>query len=88
VVPVACWAIALEALGAAGHQGARASVLGTGSLVGAGIAAWATWYAPPLGTFVSYYVIEAAMAAAAWAVYLSVVTRSRQTSFAVSEPAE
>lgn len=88
VVPVACWAIALEALGAAGHQGARASVLGTGSLLGAGIAAWATWYAPPLGTFVSYYVIETAMAIAAWAVYLNVVARSRQTSFAVSEPAE
>jgi len=88
LIPVGCWAIAVEALGASGHQGARASVMGLGSLLGAGIAAWATWYAPPAGTFVSYYVIEWAMALAAWAVYFHVVARSRQTSLAMGAPAE
>lgn len=77
LIPVACWAIALEALGAAGHQGARGAVLGGGSLLGAGFAAWATWYAAPTGTLISYYIIEIAMAAAAWLVYLHVVLKSR-----------
>ena len=89
VVPVACWAIALEALGAAGHQGARAAVLGTGSLAGAAIAAWATWMAPPFGTFASYYIVETLMAVAAWAVYYRVVGESRrQAGSAIGEPAE
>lgn len=89
VIPVTCWAIAVEALGAAGHQGARASVLGLGSLLGAALAALATWYAPPTGTFVSYYVIEIAMALAAWVVYSHVVGKSRrQAGLAVGEPAE
>ncbi|WP_117192195.1 lipopolysaccharide biosynthesis protein [Rhizobium terrae] len=82
VIPVGCWAIAVEALGASGHQGARASVMGLGSLIGAGVAAWGTWYAPPAGTFVSYYLIEIAMAVAAWAVYFRVVSRSRARSLA------
>ncbi|MDE1157551.1 MAG: lipopolysaccharide biosynthesis protein [Neorhizobium sp.] len=77
LIPVGIWAVAVEALGAAGHQGARASVLGIGSLIGAALAAWATWYAPPTGTFVSYYVIETGMAIAAWAVYLRWVQKDR-----------
>ena len=80
VIPVGCWAIAVEALGASGNQGARATVMGLGSLLGAGLAAWATWYAPPAGTFVSYYVIEIAMAIAAWLVYFRVIARSRRTA--------
>jgi O-antigen/teichoic acid export membrane protein len=87
VVPVGCWAIAVEALGASGNQGARATVMGLGSLIGAGVAAWATWYAPPTGTFISYYVIETAMAIAAWAVYFRVVARSRQASVATGDAA-
>jgi O-antigen/teichoic acid export membrane protein len=77
VIPVGIYAIAVEALGAAGHQGARAAVLGAGSLIGAGLAAWATWYAPPTGTFISYYVIELLMAVAAWTVYLRYVEKDR-----------
>jgi O-antigen/teichoic acid export membrane protein len=88
LIPVACWAIAVEALGASGHQGARASVLGIGSLIGAGLAAWATWYAPPQGTFISYYVIEAGMAAAAWAVYFHHVRRDRGRMTGLAMPAE
>lgn len=77
VVPLAMWAVALEALGAAGHQAQRALVMGLGSLIGAAIAAAATWYAPPTGTFVSFYVIEFAMVIAAWTVLLKVVERDR-----------
>ena len=83
LIPVSCWAIALEALGAAGHQGARGAVLGGGSLLGAALAAWATWYAPPAGTILSYYVIEIAMAVAAWIVYLRVLARSRDRTISM-----
>ena len=69
VVPLGMWSIAVEALGAAGYHAARASVMGLGSILGAGLAAWATWYAPPMGTVVSFYVIEIAMVAVAWAVF-------------------
>jgi O-antigen/teichoic acid export membrane protein len=88
VIPVAFYAIALEALGAAGHQGPRAAVLGTGSLLGAGLAAWATWYAPPTGTFISYYVIEILLAFAAWAVYFRHVEKDRSRPLATATPAE
>jgi O-antigen/teichoic acid export membrane protein len=88
VIPVAASAIALEALGASGRQGPRAAVLGAGSLLGAGLAAWATWYAPPFGTFVSYYAIELLMAVAAWAVYLQHVEKDRARPMAVAAPAE
>ena len=54
--------------------------MGLGSLIGAGVAAWATWYAPPTGTFISYYVIETLMALAAWAVYFRVVAKSRKVA--------
>jgi hypothetical protein len=43
--------------------------MGIGSIVGAALAAWATWYAPPMGTVVSFYIIEIAMVAVAWAVF-------------------
>lgn len=85
VIPVGCWAIAVEALGAAGHQGARAMVMGLGSLLGAAVAAFGTWYAPPVGTFVSYYVIEIAMTIAAWAVYARVVAKSRRAASAAAQ---
>jgi O-antigen/teichoic acid export membrane protein len=85
VIPVGIYAIAVEALGAAGHQGPRAAVLGAGSLLGSGLAAWATWYAPPTGTFISYYVIELLMAVAAWTVYLRYVEKDRARPLA--EPA-
>jgi O-antigen/teichoic acid export membrane protein len=88
LIPVSCWAIAVEALGASGHQGARASVLGIGSLLGAGLAAWATWYAPPAGTLISYYVIETLMAVAAWAVYFQFVRRDRGRALPMAAPAE
>lgn len=78
VVPVAIWAVAMEALGASGHHPARAAVMGLGSLLGAGLAAWATWYAPPTGTFVSFYVIEIAMVIAGWSVFARLARRDRE----------
>lgn len=78
VIPMAIWSVAVEALGASGRHAIRASVMGLSSLFGAGIAAWATWYAPPVGTFVSFYAIEIAMAVISWSVLLNIVRQSRQ----------
>ncbi len=78
VIPLAIWAVAMEALGASGHQPTRAAVMGLGSVLGAALAAVATWYAPPAGTFVSFYVIEIAMVAASWAALTRIVRRDRE----------
>ncbi|MDU0338480.1 lipopolysaccharide biosynthesis protein [Bosea rubneri] len=78
VIPLAIWAVAMEALGASGHQPTRAAVMGLGSLLGAALAAVATWYAPPAGTFVSFYVIEIAMVAASWTALTRIVRRDRE----------
>lgn len=80
VVPLAIWSVAVEALGASGYHAPRATVMGLGSIVGAGLAAWASWYAPPAGTFVSFYVIEIAMVLAAWGVFLHIVQRDRESA--------
>lgn len=77
VVPLGIWAVAMEALGASGHQKQRAMVMGLGSLAGAALAAWATWYAPPTGTFVSFYVIELAMVLASWGMFARMVRLDR-----------
>ena len=77
VVPLAMWAIAVEAMGAAGYHAVRATVMSVGSLIGAGVTAWATWYAPPTGTFVSFYVIELIMVLVSWTVLLKLARKSR-----------
>ncbi|HEV7336699.1 MAG TPA: lipopolysaccharide biosynthesis protein [Bosea sp. (in: a-proteobacteria)] len=78
VIPLAIWAVAMEALGASGHQPTRAAVMGLGSVLGAALAAVATWYAPPAGTFVSFYIIEIAMVAASWTALMRIVRRDRE----------
>lgn len=78
VLPMAMWAVALEALGASGLQAERGLVLGLGSLIGAALAALGSWLYPPTGTFIAFYVIEIAMAAAAWGTLLRMVRRDRQ----------
>jgi O-antigen/teichoic acid export membrane protein len=78
VIPLAIWAVAVEALGASGHHPTRAAVMGLGSVFGAVLAAAATWYAPPTGTFISFYVIEIAMVAAAWTALTRIVRRDRE----------
>ena len=78
VIPLAIWAVAMEALGASGHQPTRAAVMGLGSVLGAALAAVATWYAPPAGTFVSFYIIEIAMVAASWTALTRIVRRDRE----------
>lgn len=77
VVFIGVWSVAVEALGASGHQKQRAAVMGTGSLAGAALAAWATWYAPPTGTFISFYIIEFMMVIASWAAFARIVRRDR-----------
>jgi len=84
VVPLGMWSIAAEALGAAGYHGARATVMGLGSVAGAALAAWATWYAPPTGTIISFYVIEIAMVAATWSVFFRYVKKDRESGAAIS----
>ncbi|MDE3764232.1 lipopolysaccharide biosynthesis protein [Sinorhizobium meliloti] len=78
VVPLAMWSVAVEALGASGAHAARATVMGLGSIAGAGLAVWASWYAPPMGTFLSFYAIEIAMVVASWSVLLHFVRRHRR----------
>jgi O-antigen/teichoic acid export membrane protein len=80
VVPLAIWSVAVEALGASGYHAPRATVMGLGSIAGAGLAAWASWYAPPIGTFISFYVIEIAMVVIAWSVFLHFVRRDRESA--------
>ncbi|ASY65468.1 hypothetical protein SJ05684_b44860 (plasmid) [Sinorhizobium sojae CCBAU 05684] len=80
VVPLAIWSVAVEALGASGYHAPRAAVMGLGSVAGAGLAAWASWYAPPTGTLISFYVIETAMVVAAWGVFLHFVRRDRESA--------
>ncbi|HXV32131.1 MAG TPA: lipopolysaccharide biosynthesis protein, partial [Sinorhizobium sp.] len=80
VVPLAIWSVAVEALGASGYHAPRATVMGLGSIAGAGLAAWASWYAPPIGTFVSFYVIEIAMVVASWSIFLNLVRRDRDNA--------
>lgn len=77
VVFLTIWSVAIDALGAAGYHGPRAAILNTANAVGAGLIAWATWVAPPLGTFVSIYVIEIAIMIAAWLVLLRLARNSR-----------
>ena len=79
-VPLGIRSVALEALGAAGYQAQRATVMGVGSLAGAMLSAWATWYSPPLGTFVSFYIIEFMMVIASWAMFARLVRRDRAVS--------
>lgn len=87
-VRIMCWlvvllgirSVAVEALGAAGYQAQRAAVMGIGSLAGAMLAAWATWYSPPTGTLVSFYIIEFLMVVASWAMFAKLVRRDRAVS--------
>jgi O-antigen/teichoic acid export membrane protein len=86
VIPIAMWSVAMEALGASGYQAPRAAVMGIGSVVGAALTAWATWYAPPTGTFIAFYVIEAVMVAVSWAVFAYFVQLDRQREPELSQP--
>jgi O-antigen/teichoic acid export membrane protein len=77
IVFIALWAVAVDALGAAGRHGPRAWVLNLGNALGAVFIAWATWVAPPMGTIIGNYVIEIGIMIAAWIVLLHIVQRSR-----------
>jgi O-antigen/teichoic acid export membrane protein len=65
VIFLAVWSVAIDALGAAGYHGPRAMI------------AWATWIAPPQGTFISIYLIEIGIMIAAWLVLLRLARNSR-----------
>lgn len=84
-VRIMCWlvvllgvrSVALEALGAAGYQAQRATVMGAGAIGGALLATWATWYSPPVGTLVAFYAIEFMMLAGSWMMFIRLVRRDR-----------
>ena len=77
VIPMGIYSTALEALGAAGLQGARATIWNTGNLLGTAIVGLATWLAGITGTLASYYLVEIAIAIAAWWVLLHYVGQHR-----------
>ncbi|WP_034657961.1 lipopolysaccharide biosynthesis protein [Chelativorans sp. J32] len=77
VILLAIWSVAVEALGAAGNHAYRGTVMSLGSLLGCAITAWATWYDPPAGTIISFYVIEFGMVIASWAVLARAIRKSR-----------
>ncbi|MCO5156574.1 MAG: lipopolysaccharide biosynthesis protein [Aquamicrobium sp.] len=80
VVLMAVYVVALEALGAAGLQGARAAILNTGNILGAGLVALATWEWSIGGTLASYYVVELGIAVAAWIVLLRKIRIHREAA--------
>ncbi|WP_163270748.1 lipopolysaccharide biosynthesis protein [Chelativorans alearense] len=77
VILLAIWSVAVEALGASGNHAYRGTVMALGSLFGAVLTAWASWYAPPTGTIVSLYVVEFAMVVASWLVLVHVIRKSK-----------
>jgi len=85
VIPMGIYSTALEALGAAGLQGARATIWNTGNMLGAAIVGAATWLAGITGTLASYYLVEIAIAVAAWWVLLHYVGAHRARSAALAE---
>jgi len=84
LVQVMCWAgvivafysAALEMLGAAGHQGAKAAIFNGANIMGAFLVVGATWYAGIHGTIIVGYVVEASVAVAAWTVMYRLAARS------------
>lgn len=74
---VALWAVSTDALGASGHHGYRAMILNVANILGAPLLAFATWMAPPTGTFASIYMIEIGIMIGSWAAVLYLVRRSR-----------
>jgi O-antigen/teichoic acid export membrane protein len=78
IVLVAAWAVAIDLLGAAGRQGARALIMNGTNIVGSGLIAAATWLAAPIGTFVALYVIEGSVVISAWLVLFRLSRRSRR----------
>lgn len=76
IVFVAIWSVAMDLLGASSHQGARAAIINTASVVGAGLVAFGTWYWPPTGTFISLYVTEIGVTIATWALLLHMARKS------------
>lgn len=84
VILMAIYAVSLEALGAAGLQGARAAIWNTGNLSGAGLVALATWLWSIEGTLAGYYATETGIAIAAWIVLLQRIRRHREAAGATA----
>ncbi|MFC3691670.1 lipopolysaccharide biosynthesis protein [Chenggangzhangella methanolivorans] len=76
IVFVAIWSVAMDLLGASSHQGARALIVNTASILGAGLVAFGTWWWPPTGTFISLYVTEIGVTIATWAMLMHMARKS------------
>lgn len=88
IVFVAIWSVAMDLLGASSNQGARATIINTASIVGAGLVAFGTWYWPPTGTFLSLYVVEIGVTIATWAMLLHMARKSEAEAKAREAAAE
>jgi O-antigen/teichoic acid export membrane protein len=75
-VIVAFYAAALEMLGAAGHQGAKAAIINGANIMGALLVVVVTWYAGIHGTIAVGYIVETSVAVAAWLVMYRLAERS------------
>lgn len=82
VILMAIYAVSLEALGAAGLQGARAAIWNTGNILGAGLMALATWRWGIDGTLASYFAVEIGIAIAAWIVLVRQIKHHREAATA------
>lgn len=80
VILMAIYAVSLEALGAAGLQGARAAIWNTGNILGAGAMALATWLWSIEGTLASFYAVEIGIAVAAWIVLMQRIKMHREAA--------
>jgi O-antigen/teichoic acid export membrane protein len=77
IILVGAWAAAIDLLGAAGRQDARAWILNGANLLGSALIALATWLAAPIGTVIALYVVDGAIVVTAWLVLLCLARRSR-----------
>lgn len=87
VIPMGIYSTALEALGAAGLQGARAAIWNTGNILGAAAVGLATWRMGIGGTVWSYYLVEIGIAVAAWWVLLHYVGKHRSRAAELADGA-
>ena len=75
IILVAVWSIAIDLLGASGHQDARAAIVNAVNLLGSLAIAAASAISAPLGTFVALYGTESVTVVIAWAVLIALVKR-------------
>ena len=77
IVLVAVWSVAIDVLGASGHQDARAAIVNAVNLLGSLAIAAASRLSAPAGTVIALYGTEGATVLAAWTVLLALAKRAQ-----------